>query len=151
MFAFSGLRMGASLRISIVCFDCAILRVKSTVCFWPSAEDTASFCSDSKPAASTLTEYVPGFSCAKLNRPEISVLALRFSPVSLFVIVTVARGTPAPVASLTWPMIALVVSPCEKVTSGKRKWNDPTKTNINNIERSMVVDSSSPLLIVNHT
>jgi hypothetical protein len=71
----------------------ATLRMKSTVCFLPSAEDTASFCCDSKPSASTLTEYGPGFSCGKLNRPESSVAAFRFSPVSLLVTVTVARGT----------------------------------------------------------
>jgi hypothetical protein len=55
------------------------------------------------------------------------------------VTVTVAPGTVAPLASLTWPMIALVVSPWEKVTSGKRKWNNATRTNIERVERSMVV------------
>jgi len=62
-----------------------------------------------------------GFSCGKWKRPESSLLALRLSPVSLFVTVTVAPGTAAPLASLTWPMIALVVSPWEKAASGKRK------------------------------
>ena len=41
VFAFSGLRIGASPLTSTVCFDWAILRVKSTVCFWPRPEDTA--------------------------------------------------------------------------------------------------------------
>jgi hypothetical protein len=55
------------------------------------------------------------------------------------VAVTVARGTAASLASLTWPMIALVVSPWEKVASGKRKHSDPTKTNIKRVARGMVV------------
>jgi hypothetical protein len=37
-------------------------------------------------------------------------------------------------------MIALVVSPWEKADSGKRKLNDPIKTNIERAERRMVVD-----------
>ena len=49
--------------------------------------------------------------CGKLNRPASSVCALRFRPVSRFVIVTVASGTTALVASLTSPTMALVVSP----------------------------------------
>jgi hypothetical protein len=58
------------------------------------------------------------------------VLALRFSAVSSFVTVTVAPGTAPPLASLTWPMIALVVSPWENATCGKKRTNDPAKTNI---------------------
>src|SRR5580693_3224926 len=90
--------MGSSPLISTLWFDRAILSVKSTVCFWSSAEVTASFCCGAKPSASTLTEYGPGFSCGKLNRPESSVFALRFSPVSLFVTLTVACGAAAPLA-----------------------------------------------------
>jgi hypothetical protein len=56
------------------------------------------------------------------------------------VTVTVALGTAAPLASLTWPMIALVVSPWAKVASGKRKRNDATKTNIARDARSMLGD-----------
>jgi hypothetical protein len=57
----------------------------------------------------------------------------------LFVTVTVALGIAAPLASLTWPTIALVVSPWEKAASGKRARNNPTKINIESVERSIVV------------
>ena len=66
----------------------------------------------SKRFASTLTEYSPGLSCGKLNRPESSVCTDRFSPLSMFVAVTVAPGTAASAGSVTDPAIALVVSPC---------------------------------------
>jgi hypothetical protein len=72
----------------------------------------------------------------------------------LFVTVTVALGTAAPLASLTWPMIALVVSPWGKVTSGKRKWNIPTRTTIERIERSLVVEPvpfTRTIRMINHT
>jgi hypothetical protein len=82
------------------------------------------------------------------------VLALRFNPVSLFVTVTVAPGTAPPLASLTWPMIALVVSPWEKAASGKRTWNNPTKATIERIERSKFVELGSfiwAVRMINHT
>ncbi|MGB2678108.1 MAG: hypothetical protein WAN12_13580 [Candidatus Acidiferrum sp.] len=41
-------------------------------------------------------------------------------PVSLFVIVTMAPGTPAPLASLTCPTMALVVSPWEEAAGGQK-------------------------------
>jgi hypothetical protein len=56
------------------------------------------------------------------------------------VIATVALGTAAPLASLTWPTIALVVSPWVKAASGNRKRNDPIRTNMQEFFRSMVVD-----------
>jgi hypothetical protein len=51
-------------------------------------------------------------------------------------------------------MIALVVSPWEKLTLGKRKRSEPTKTNMESGERSMLADPvpfirSVPL--INHT
>jgi hypothetical protein len=74
-----------------------------------------------------------------LNRPEESVVALRFSPVSWLVIVTEAPGTAAPLASLTWPTIALVVSPWAKLASGAR--SDPANTAIHRVVRSLILIS----------
>ena len=89
----------------------AMLSLKSTVCFCPSPADTELFCCASKRSASAFTEYVPGLSCGKLNRPESSVFTDRLRPFSMFVTVTVAPGIAAPVGSVTDPTIALVVSP----------------------------------------
>ena len=42
--------------------------------------ETDSLVCGSKPSASALTEYDPGFNCGKLKRPASSVFALRFDP-----------------------------------------------------------------------
>jgi hypothetical protein len=88
-----------------------VLSVILTVCLCPRPEKTLSASCGSNPCASILTAYDPGFSWGKLKRPASSVLALRFDPVSWLVTVTMAPGTTAPVASVAWPTIALVVSP----------------------------------------
>jgi thioredoxin reductase len=50
--------------------------------------------------------------------PRTEWLTLSFRPVSGFVIVTMAPGTTALVASRTWPATALVVSPGARVFTG---------------------------------
>ena len=47
-------------------------------------------------------------------------MTLRVKAVSRLVIVTLAPGTAALVASVTWPTMALVVSPCAHPAEGKR-------------------------------
>ena len=70
--------------------------LKSTVCFCPSPAATELFCRVSKPSASAFTEYVPGLSCGKLNRPDSSVFTDRLRPFSALVTVTVAPAIAAP-------------------------------------------------------
>ena len=77
--------------------------MKLTVCLCPRPAETDWLVCGSKPSASTLTEYEPGFSCGKLKRPASSVLALRFDPVSVLTIVTVAPAMAAPLGSITVP------------------------------------------------
>ena len=89
----------------------ARLSLKSTVCLWPRPADTESFRCASKRSASAFTEYAPGLSCGKLNRPDSSVLTDRWRPSSRFVAVTVTPGMAAPLGSVTEPTMALVVSP----------------------------------------
>jgi len=76
-----------------------------------SPEKTEGFACGSNLSRSTFTVYKPGLSCGKLKRPASSVLAVRFDPVSLLVMVTVAPGRAAPLGSVTMPRTALVVSP----------------------------------------
>ena len=93
--------------------------MKLTVCFCPRPETTDALICGSKPSASTLTEYGPGFNCGKSKRPASSVLALRFDPVSVLMIVTVAPAIAAPLGSTTVPTMALVVSPWARRRSGQ--------------------------------
>jgi len=73
-------------------------------------------------------------SWGRLNQPAPSVFAVRFRPVSRFVIFTAALGTTAPVPSLTCPTIALVVSPCARANAESRE----TATITNRPKRSEV-------------
>jgi hypothetical protein len=101
-----------------------------------------------------LHRVYPRLQLWKVEASGVVVLALRLSPVSLFVAVTVALGTAAPVASLTWPMIALVVSPWGKVASDKRQWSDTRKTNIGSVGRNMRTGRSwlvLPVRMLNRT
>ena len=97
--------------------------MKLTVCFCPRPEETDALICGSKPSASALTEYEPGFNCGKLKRPASSVFALRFDPVSVLMIVTVAPAMAAPLGSTTVPTMALVVSPWARRRSGKQANN----------------------------
>jgi hypothetical protein len=94
--------------------------VKLTVCFCPRPEKTDGLICGSKPSTSTLTEYEPGCNCGKLKRPASSVSALRFDPVSVLNMVTVAPAMAAPLGSTTAPTMALVVSPWARRRSGKQ-------------------------------
>ena len=111
MLGFSGLISGACSCTRTLWLADAMLSLKSTVCFCPSPAETELFCCASKRSASAFTEYVPGLSCGKLNRPASSVFTDRFRPFSTLVTVTVAPGIAAPVGSVTEPTMALVVSP----------------------------------------
>ena len=72
----------------------------------------------------------PGFNCGKSNLPSSSVLAVRRASLSRFVIVTIAPGMPALVASVTWPTIALVVSPCAQISAGNKKRQKAAKVTL---------------------
>jgi hypothetical protein len=52
--------------------------------------------------------------------------------------VTVAPGIAALVASVTWPTIALVVSPCARVSAGNRKRQKAAKVNPQFAIRAMI-------------
>src|ERR1019366_4347192 len=111
VFGFSGLTRGASPVTVTSPFAEASFSMKLTVCLCPRPEETDSLICDSKPSTSALTEYEPGCNCGKLKRPAASVFTLRFDPVSVPMIVTVAPAMAAPLGSTTVPTMALVVSP----------------------------------------
>ena len=132
---FSGLIRGACSCTRMLWLAEAMLSLKSTVCFCPRAAETVLFCCVSKRSASAFTEYRPGLSCGKLNRPESPVFTDRLRPFSMSVTVTVAPGMAAPAGSVTEPTIALVVSPWARagVRSAKvkaRRTSGPTAFNL---------------------
>ena len=73
VFGFSGFTSGASAVTVNSPFAAASFNVKLTVCVWPKAEKTDALVCGSKPSASTLTVYGPGFNCGKVKRPASSV------------------------------------------------------------------------------
>ncbi len=120
VFGFCGLMSAASSVTVMFWFAVAIFSVKSTVCFWPSPANTESFCWASNWSASAFTEYGPGLSCGKLNRPALSVFTDRVRPVSALLMVTLAPAIAPLVGSLTEPTMALVVSPCAQSALGDK-------------------------------
>src|SRR5262249_35270473 len=120
VFGFCGLTSATSSVTVTFWLAVAIFSVKSTVCFWPSPANTASFSWASNRSASAFTEYGPGLSCGKLNRPALSALTDRLRPLSVFLMVTLAPAMAEPVGSLTEPTTALVVSPCAQNASGDK-------------------------------
>src|SRR6266849_1845273 len=117
---FCGLISGATSVTVTFWFAVAIFSVKSTVCFWPSPANTVAFSWASNWSASAFTEYGPGLSCGKLNRPALSVFTYRLKPLSVLLMVTLAPAIAAPVGSFTEHTTALVVSPCAQSASGDK-------------------------------
>ncbi len=111
VFGLSGL-IGASRSVTVTLWlEAAICSVKSAACFCPRPAITGFFSCAANPSASTFTEYGPGLSCGKLNRPAPSVCADRLNPFSTLVTVIFAPAMAAPAGSLIDPTIAAVVSP----------------------------------------
>src|SRR4030095_4725745 len=75
---------------------------------------------DSKFAALTWTEYVPGMIAPNWYPPSSFVVTTRVTLVALFFRVTVAPAMAAPLGSLTTPTIE-PVSICAWITEGRRK------------------------------
>jgi hypothetical protein len=97
VFGFSTLISGASLITVMSACAAVIFNVKLTVLVSPNPAATDAFTWSSNPGAWARTEYAPGRSSGKLNRPDSSVRACRRTPVSPFVTVTVAPPTAPPV------------------------------------------------------
>src|SRR4030095_12821260 len=68
-----------------------------------------------------------------LNRPSPSLVAVSSLPVSLFLTVTVAPGTTAPLGSVTEPPTAPVTVPCAQATAQNAKMSTEVKPNLRNL------------------
>lgn len=70
MLGFSVLISGASPVTMTSSLAMATFNVNVTVCVWPNPAVIPSLCCVSNPDAATCTEYVPGFNCGNMKRPE---------------------------------------------------------------------------------
>ncbi len=95
-------KLSAETVISV--FSAATDSLTFTVFCDPTVTDTF-WSTVAKPPAAIDSWYEPGFNCETEYPPVLLVTLTRWAPVSLFVTVTLAAATTAPVESVTVPLI----------------------------------------------
>src|SRR6266513_1318530 len=94
-----------------------------------------------KPESSVVTVYVPGGNAGKSNRPTSLLAVVRVALVALFITVTVAPGTTAPVESFTSPV--MVPSVCAKEGAQRSNHVNPT-SRVRAIRRGSFREQGAP-------